>query len=263
MKPRFFKSTVKPICHTKNLRPTTLFDLGEIYHSFIDLLFPPFCPLCRKNLAKYEICSDCLQSFESVTSPCCTVCGMPFVTSSGPDHPCGACISEQPHFDEAASVYLYGGELAEAIKKMKYSGKTSLASPLAGLFCRHPFIDSSIDTLVAVPLHKSRLRERGFNQSQLFASILAKKMSLRADPFILERVRHTPPQAGMKRAQRLKNVRNAFAIRKGASVLGKSILLVDDVYTTGATAMECSRVLKKAGAKEVKVLTLARVVDDY
>ncbi|MDH3972875.1 MAG: ComF family protein [Deltaproteobacteria bacterium] len=237
--------------------------LREIYHSFIDLLLPPSCPLCRKNLDKYEICNGCLKGFEPVKSPCCTICGIPFISREGADHPCGSCITDKPHFDEAASLYLYGGELAEAIKRLKYSNKTSLASPLAELLCCHSFMASSFDNLVAVPLHKSRLRERGFNQSQLLASSLAEKCSKKRSSFLLERIRDTPPQVGMKRARRLENVKNAFAVRKGASVEGKSILLVDDVYTTGATVMECSRVLKKAGAKEVKVLTLARVVDDY
>lgn len=240
-----------------------LFDLKELYHSFIDLLFPPFCPLCRKNLHKYEICSDCIVGFEPVKSPCCTICGIPFLTDTGDDHPCGSCISDRPHFDLAASLYIYEGELAEAIKRLKYSGKTSLAGPLTDLLLNHKITLSLFDNIIAVPLHKSRLRERGFNQSQLLASHLGKKLSIAANPFILERIRPTLPQVGMKRAERLKNVRNAFALRRGASVAGKSVLLIDDVYTTGATVMECSRVLKKAGAKEVKVLTLARAVDDY
>jgi len=240
-----------------------LSSLREIYQSFIDLLFPPFCPLCKTNLDRFKICAHCIDSFEPVKSPCCTICGTPFLTDAGDDHPCGSCISERPHFDLAASLFIYQGELAEAIKKLKYSGKTSLASPLAELFSDHPFLLTPFDTIIAVPLHKSRLRERGFNQSQILASALGKKNPFKAEPFLLERVRPTLPQVGMRRPERLKNVRNAFALRRGADVEGKSILLIDDVYTTGATAMECSRVLKKAGAKEVRVLTLARAVDDY
>lgn len=232
-----------------------------LYQSFLDLLFPPACLLCRHALLKHGICDACSGGFEVLRPPSCTICGSTFATDAGENHPCGRCIKKKPPFDVAASLYLYKGDLSRAVWLLKYSKKSLLGSHLGGLMKNHRLNAISYDVIIAVPLHISRLRERGFNQSQLLAEGLGKGMSLDVDKYILERVRPTGSQAGMSSRERQANVRGAFSLRSGVDLSGKRILLIDDVYTTGATVKECSAVLKKAGAAVVNVLTLARVVE--
>lgn len=173
----------------------------------------------------------------------------------------------------------------EAIHRFKYNGKTSLAKPLGQLLTKgfsnpvrslhaesHGKSTESIfdtetsnganngyDLIVPVPLHRTRIKERGFNQALLLARELAETYSLPVDYIRLKRIRPTDPQTGLKGKERMKNVRGAFAVEYGRFFEDKNVLLIDDVYTTGATVSECCRVLKKAGAKNTDVLTLARV----
>ncbi len=234
--------------------------LKAIACAFVDLVFPQVCPLCRQPAETDRICSDCAKDFETISNPLCTICGAPFETESDNDHPCGACIKDSPSFDRAASLYYYKNSLADAIRRLKYSRKGTLAAPLAALMAEHPLLLEDYDFIAPVPLHVRRLRERGFNQSGLLAAHIGKASKIEVNPFILERPIPTLPQAGMKSRERTINVRGAFSIRKGISMKGKRILLIDDVYTTGATSRECARTLKKGGAEKVNILTLARVI---
>jgi len=235
--------------------------IGDFINAFVDIIFPPCCPVCAVESEKSQICKPCTGSFKSVKAPLCTICGIPFISEAAENHPCGRCLISKPDFDRAASVFLFEGSLSEAIYRFKYAGKTSLFRSLGDLLVHHPVAHEGYDAIIPVPLHISRLRERGFNQSQLLAARVGKKLSIALDPLILERTRPTPPQAGMNRNDRIVNIRGAIATRRGANVKGKRFLLIDDVYTTGATTGECGKVLKKGGAKIVNVLTLARVVD--
>lgn len=166
----------------------------------------------------------------------------------------------------ARSIAEYNGVLLEAIHKLKYNGKTSLAKPL-GLMMAEKLSSAlsphssvlTFDLIVPIPLHKKRLKERGFNQSLLLAREVAKRHHIKMDYLNFKRVRFTEPQINLKGDERLKNVRGAFLVKDARVFKKMRILLIDDVYTTGATVMECSKVLKKAGAKDVYVLTLARV----
>ena len=232
----------------------------ELFVSLIDLIFPPLCPLCEIGVEKKGFCTPCSKTFQPIKPPQCTICGVPFLTENDSDHICGECIKKRPPFDRAASLYHYRGGLSEAIRAFKYKKKGSLAATLGDLLAAHPITRENYDIIIPVPLHITRLRERGFNQAMLIAKHLAGRLSLQVDPFILERVRPTPPQASMKRKERIKSIRGAFALKKGNKIKEKNILLIDDVYTTGATVMECSRVLKKGGAAKINVLTLARVI---
>jgi ComF family protein len=151
----------------------------------------------------------------------------------------------------------------EAIHMFKYGKKTSLCRPL-GLLARETFFRfwdvSAIDLLVPVSLHVKRLRERGFNQAHLLIRRWAKEEEIPFDGRALSRDRWTEPQTSLSRTERQKNIRGAFSVRHSEQIKGRKILLVDDVYTTGATVNECARVLMKAGAQRVDVLTLARAV---
>jgi ComF family protein len=149
------------------------------------------------------------------------------------------------------------------VQKFKYGRKVSLGKPLGRLMaqgCQEFLEECRVDLMVPVPLHPKRLRWRGFNQSLLLARQVSRKYEVPIDPFILYRSRETPPQTQLTEDERRKNVRGAFATHPEKSVKGKSVLLVDDVYTSGATVNECSRVLRRGGAREVYVVTLARTI---
>jgi len=150
----------------------------------------------------------------------------------------------------------------EAISRFKFGGVARLARPLGALLADYAdpeFPFSAVDLIIPVPLHPRRLRERGFNQSLLLARQVGKRRSIPLNFTALHRTRQTQPQTQLSGAERRKNVRGAFEVRQAEVVGGKRILLVDDVFTTGATVQECASVLGEAGASEVHVLTLARV----
>lgn len=231
----------------------------NIFRAVLDLLYPPVCLLCKKEMGRQALCPECANSFEPVTPPKCTICGTPFLEAGETNHPCGRCIKGPPPFHRAISIYRFDDSLVDAIHTLKYSGKSTLAKCLGNLMSNHDIFDEEHDIIIPVPLHIRRLRERGFNQALLLAKPLSNAHGITIDPFLLTRTRETPSQTGMGRKEREQNVRGAFALRNAWNLKGLKILLVDDVYTTGATVKECSKMLKKGGAKEVNVLTLARV----
>lgn len=185
---------------------------------------------------------------------------MPFASEECEDHLCGRCAKEEQPFATARSAGIYDGFLLEAIHRFKYNGKTSLAGPLINILTE-AFPNNVCGLIVPVPLHKARLKERGFNQSLLLAKGLAKAYNLPIDYLNLKRIRATDHQINLKGKERLINVKNAFEVKDKTAFQDKKIVLIDDVYTTGATVTECSNTLKKAGAKSIDVLTLARVAD--
>jgi ComF family protein len=179
------------------------------------------------------------------------------------------CLSRPPHFDRARAWAYYPREevvehpLRRVIQKFKYGRKVSLGKPLGRLMARgcHDFLnDCQIDLIVPVPLHPKRLRWRGFNQSLLLANQMGRAYGLTVDPFVLTRTTATPPQTQLSEEERRRNVRAAFSVIPNKEITGKRFLLVDDVYTSGSTVNECSRTLKRAGARAVYVLTLARAL---
>jgi ComF family protein len=176
-----------------------------------------------------------------------------------PEPVCGTCRRTPPPWDWARAAGLYAGALREALHAFKFRGRRVLARPLAELVleqCRAE-LPAAIDALVPVPLGRDRERERGFNQAALVAEHLARRLHRPVRPGWLRRIRATPPQSDLGAAERRANVRGAFDA--SARVAGRALVLVDDVLTTGATAAECARVLKAAGARVVGVLTVARV----
>lgn len=229
--------------------------------ALLDIFFPPICPLCESDLADGSFCHACASDFESlrIRSPLCTVCGTPFTSGAGADHACAGCITSPPPYKSAASAYYYEGRVLDAVHLLKYSGRVTLADTLGELACRSIATHLRPDLVVPVPLHGSRLRQRGYNQSLLLARKVASAAGAKVDYSNLRRVRMTAPQVGLKAEERRENVRGAFALDEPEAYAGKMVLLVDDVYTTGSTVAECSRVLAKAGAGTF-VLTLARAV---
>lgn len=241
--------------------------MRRFFTALLDLLLPSFCLACDKPLGSAPellFCPDCLKRLTFIHSPLCPCCGRVYLVAAGGDHLCGACLAAPRHFTRARALFLYEEPLKEVIHRFKYQGKTACLPSFARFAKNHPLLADleGVDRIVPVPLHPSRLRERGFNQALLLARALFPK-DPRIIPSLLIRSRPTEPQANFNGAARRTNLKNAFAVVGPQLLAGKKILLVDDVFTTGTTANECARVLKKAGAAEVVVLTLARVKEDY
>lgn len=230
----------------------------------LDFFLPKVCLFCGALAAagsEHALCSDCEAAIDWVGSPLCPRCGKIYAARDGADHLCGPCQTEPPPFAQARAAAVYEGQVAGAIKKFKYGRRMDML-PVMRQWLKQPACRELVekaDLLVPVPLHTRRLKERGFNQALLLAQAFPEKPLARE---ALIRVRHTLPQTGLNPKERRENVRKAFAVPRPEEVKGKHILMVDDVYTTGATVRECARVLFKAGAKEVNVLTVARVRHD-
>jgi ComF family protein len=221
------------------------------------------------------LCSTCLKDFHPAQSPLCSRCGTVFAAFEGEDHLCENCIRAPRHFHQARAAGIYEGAFRRMIQDFKFHGKIHLARPF-GLLMLHTFHgmyvqkagDSIVpDAVVPVPLHAGRHRMRGFNQAFLLANHLIDLNRQHSDPGvpaletdrdILLRCRWTNPQTGLNKDGRKTNIANAFRVNTPEKAAGKHILLIDDVYTTGATVDECARILIKAKAARVDVLTLAR-----
>lgn len=234
--------------------------------SLVDLFFPPRCYLCDKLIVGQKekvLCPECLSKIVPLGGPLCPCCGFPFPFPTGPDRLCGICLSKKRPFRLCRQAGSYHGVLLEAIHKFKYQKTPALAKPLARLLAdlveeRFPWPE--YDLLVPVPLHPRRLREREFNQALLLAKGIGSMLQIKVDFQSLIRIKWTEPQVKLNWKDRKKNVAGAFAVKEKKSIAGRSLLLVDDVMTSGATIEESSRVLLKAGAKEVDAVTLARAV---
>ncbi len=217
------------------------------------------------------VCPACAADIHPVVSPFCTRCGLMFPGRAGEDHACGKCITAPKKFHKARSFGVYDGCLMALIHLLKYRGKVQVAPPLGRLlfqtFQTH-WPPGGIDAVIPVPLHARRFRRRGFNQSHLMVRDWPKRVRPgEKDPLAvdilrdgLRRVRATAPQVRMDREARRANIAGAFEVSRPDSVSGRRILLVDDVYTTGATVEECAKVLLRNGAVRVDVLTLAQTV---
>jgi ComF family protein len=220
--------------------------------ALLDLLYPPRCAACREGLdssAEEPFCPTCRDAIDPVP-PGCARCGLP-----GPAPVCGACLAAPPPFVACRAAGLLGGPLADAVHAFKYGARPALARPLGAWMSAGIPWPAGV-TVVAVPLGRRRRIARGYDQAALLARSAARERGL---PFLagaVRRVRETPPQVGRSRTERLANVRGAFAA--GPGVLGRDLVLVDDVVTTGATAAACAEALLVAGARSVSVAALAR-----
>lgn len=227
------------------------------------LVFPSFCKICGEPLEKARdriVCGACLARLAPRGGPICPRCGR-FEAGDVADHLCGRCLAEAPAFSMHRSCGVYGGTLKDLILLFKYRRFAPLSRPLAR-FAADGLGESELwaeaEFLVPVPLHGSRQRERGFNQARLLARDLGALRGLAVLDGVLVKTRKAPAQAGLRAADRERNVRRAYAVRRPERVEGRTLILVDDVTTTGATIRECARVLKAAGAKDVRAITLAQ-----
>jgi ComF family protein len=236
------------------------------------VLFPAPCRICDQilaNASRIPICNHCLDSFEAIVPPFCQCCGRPFaspIASQATWPLCRLCRLEFFAFDRARSFAIYNDTLFDAIVLMKYEEVTRLGHWFAERIARcvaRELDEWRVDAVVPVPLHPGRQRERGYNQAELIARPLAKRLGARVDTRLLTRTKPRPAQLLLSRSERWKSVRGAYATPGGAKVDNLRILLVDDVMTTGATLDACARALKKAGASRVAGLTVARLVPGW
>jgi ComF family protein len=245
------------------LTRTAAFSFRAIPHGLFSLFFPAECRICGVSLdgfTRIPVCRGCLEAPVPLEADYfCALCHAPFQNSFPLDAAgvCSLCRSGLRGFDRASSFGYYEGALRKLIHLFKYEGMTPLTHRLAGYLERALPVDNRYDAVIAVPLHWRRRWRRGFNQAELLAKEIAKK---RRVPLVkaLRRVRPTANQSGLTSAARRLNIAGAFQAKPGADLRGKGILLIDDVFTTGATASACAAALKRAGATSVSLLTLAR-----
>lgn len=230
----------------------------------IDILFPKICLLCNNSSKRSIICKSCSLTFSFIdNNKVCDICGVPIFNLSEQNlYLCGNCISDRNSFLKVRSVLLYKDKIKDLLHEFKYSSKLYIAGYLTALIIdKFPSDLIGFDLIVPVPLHIRRLRQRGYNQSVLICKVLSKSLGVNLDLFSLKKVRDTRPQVDASNfQQRAKNVKDSFHVSDKNEFADKSVLLFDDVYTSGSTIKECSKQLLKSGAKYVYGLTLARAV---
>lgn len=230
-----------------------------------DFILPPRCLACRASVLSHDgLCGVCWSKIDFIVPPCCDVLGIPLPFPSGEKVISAAAASDPPIYDRARAVARYDGVMRDLVHGLKYRDRHE-GTALLGRWLTHAGAEllSGTDLLIPVPLARTRLWSRRFNQSAILAGVLAQGSGLPANPFALERIRRTQSQVGLTMDQRKRNVAGAFEVpqKHRNAVEGRHVVLIDDVITTGATANACARALKRAGATKVDVLALARVVD--
>jgi len=239
--------------------PHHLRRLGRIV---VDGVLPPRCLACGATVGEpHSLCSGCWAAITFFAPPWCAVCGLPFPHPMGEDAVCADCARERMSWDRARAVLRYDKHSRRLVLGLKHGDHTHLAGALGRWMKRAggEILDNA-DLILPVPLHWTRLFARRYNQAALLAHAIRAAGGPPVAADWLVRRRRTPSQGRLSAAGRARNVRGAFALRRGRSVKGKRVVIIDDVLTTGATVEECARVLRRAGAGFVGVLTLARAL---
>lgn len=230
----------------------------------LDQVYPPRCPACHANVSTQgNLCAACYQKLHVISDPQCAVCGIPFAIDVGEGTICAQCLSQPPVFDSARSVWVYQPVSARMIKRLKLDDHPEQLAQFCDQLLRIAAPVLTPETIIVpVPMYWKKLLVRRYNPAAWLAHALADAAGCRCEPSALVRVRAGKHQRGLSRQQRLKNLRSSFAVKDIARprIKNASVLLVDDVITTGATANACARALKNAGAKRVDVVTLAHTL---
>lgn len=238
-----------------------------IISGMLNLVYPAVCGICdRKLLSESEedlsICADCAVKIKKNPAPYCVKCGRSLRGLVDSVETCWECPKKEFFYERSWSGFLYEGPVKDALHLLKYSKKLSLGSLFCGLLVRfikeNPEIIEGTDGIAAVPLHSVKFREREFNQAHLLAAAIAGEFDITDLSRCLKRAVSTRPQSELDKNERLENVKGTFEVIKPSLVYKKNLLIVDDLFTTGATLNECSKALKKIGAGKLNCLTFAR-----
>lgn len=244
---------------------TFLEEIKELFSSLIDIIYPPQCVICgtlQKN--RKTFCETCLNDIKFINYSICPTCSEILETNFFDEVRCLKC-QDNPILSGIYSLALYEGSISKAIHLLKYQGKTVISEHLGSIIYNSPidwsiFLEKEV-LIIPVPLHIKRLRKRGFNQSLLIANVISRKIGLKVIPNILIRSKETKSQVELSKEERKENIKGAFSLKDKNLLKERNILLIDDVYTTGATILECATILKKEGnVKKVEALTVARAI---
>ncbi|MFH1228180.1 MAG: ComF family protein [Planctomycetota bacterium] len=236
--------------------------ISSLWNNLLDIIYPRYCLECGKNLASTEhfyLCLECISKITFVNQfNACPKCGLDLGPYTEGNVLCRDCAIHKPRFDKAFAVARYDGIMRNVILKLKYQKDKPLAVPLSRLAAKT--IEESkekTDLIMPVPLCRTKLKERGFNQSKLLAEGVANILKIKLSSDNILKIKETRDQAGLDGSARRENLKDAFSVSRPSEIKDKKVLLVDDVLTTGTTISEISRVLKKAGANKVFACVLA------
>lgn len=240
--------------------------LRRIINSLADIIYPKACVVCKNNLKNKAsvdnlVCAGCWSKIKNNLPPFCHFCGRHLPPCNLTKNICPACLKKQLHFNRAFSPFMYEGVIKELIHAFKYKNKDylgqTLSRPMVGFIKEYNLPIKDIDFILPIPLSKTRLREREFNQAEILAKGIAQEFKKELLAETLLRHRHTKTQTELEEKERLLNVKGSFSVARPQEIKGRNLLLVDDVLTTAATCSEAAYALKGAGANIVFVLTLA------
>ena len=236
--------------------------LGQIVRlcgrTLLDFALPPRCASCGTIVGDlHSFCPDCWKKVDFLGLAGCVSCGLPLQATE--QESCAGCLAQPPRIARTRAAVAYDDVSRSLAIRLKYGRKVAIARMMAHYMA--PLVAGDGERLlVPVPLHRTRLWSRGFNQSALIERELSRRLKVAVEPAALRRTRRTPPLKGMSAHQRRKTVAGAFEVRDAKAVAGKTVILVDDVLTTGSTADACARALRRAGAERVELVSWARVV---
>ncbi len=240
--------------------------LRAALRSVVEFALPPRCPICGATVdADNRFCPTCWQQLDFLAKPWCASCGLPLPFDPPDGSLCAICLVEPPVHDGVRAVVRYDERSSLIAMRLKYGARLGLARLIADHLQKFVTDDHAQSIIVPVPLHPTRLWRRGFNQSALIGRELARATGMCLDHGIIVRSKITPPLRGLNTSQRQRAVGSAFALAGDAQrrIGSKPVILVDDVYTSGATTNACARLLKSAGAQQVVVFCWARVIKDF
>ncbi|WP_455474403.1 ComF family protein [Bartonella sp. B30(2025)] len=240
--------------------------LGKLIERLITILYPPVCLGCKQMVSAYgTTCSECWKDLQFITKPYCPIMGIPFICDMGDNFLSGEALQSSPPFSRARSALVHKGVAQTLVTRLKYGDHIELAPFMANwmMFAGREIIDDC-DVIIPIPLHFRRFWGRRYNQSAELARCIAAMRKKIFKPGWLVRRRHTRPQVHLSAKERKLNVLNAFEVpcKVKKHLKGCSVLLIDDVFTTGATVTAAATVLKRAGARQVDVLTFSRALGE-
>jgi len=242
-------------------------NVSRPFRRILDLVLPPTCTGCGCQVVSAQtLCPECWSQLSFLSTACCDACGYPFSYEVPNRTLCGACVANPPPFDHARAALVYDDHSRTLVLGFKHADRTEAAELYAKWMVNAGRdLVMAVDVIVPVPLHWTRLFQRRYNQAALLAHQMGKLVGKPVLADGLARIRKTPSQGRLGRMARARNVQGAFSVspRHMAKLKGKRVLLVDDVYTTGATLRTAARVLKRAGCGGVEALVLARVVREF